>query len=203
MTFDHAAADLADTFIERTEALFGITEDGEVTRQPSADELVDHVAWAAKMLPGVVSGIQWQVSGVIVPPEAMAAVKRAPRNQRESVKDGIRAVIAGIAKDIPNLARVLDAAIARREEGKVFAEAGRERRDAQYRERVVWVAKVYAEVRGKYRDGVPGDRAARLEVAEKFKRTTRAPKRMHDRTICNLLKAAKRHMRQEHTASHE
>jgi hypothetical protein len=134
---------------------------------------------------------RWYVAGVEVPREVEQQLTSAPRRQKKSMLAGIEAALRGLASLHPRLGRVLENAAARREEGKTFAEASREVRDRNYRERVEWVAAKYQEVRGKYGEGDSGDKAARLEVATLYARLT-GKKRMHDRTVCNHLNAASR-----------
>ncbi len=133
--------------------------------------------------------MQWVVAGVEVPESAWQLIKASPRRQSESILAGIEAGIRALAGKHPKLGRILENATARREEGQVFAEASREVRDRNYRERVEWVAAKYREVRRKYRQGDAGDKAARLEVAVLYSRLT-GKKPMHDRSVRNLLAAA-------------
>lgn len=131
------------------------------------------------------------VEGVRVPRAAVQAVDHAPRKARASMLAGVVEAVRAFAELHPRLDQVLETAVVRREEGKVFAEEARERRDALYRERVSWVCSAYQEVRGKYPSGVNGDKAARLEVAVMYSKVT-GRKPMHDRSVCNILAAAAR-----------
>lgn len=137
----------------------------------------------------VIGREQWYVSGVRVPPDVQGAAESAPKRSRKSLMAGVEAAIRGLAGVHPRLGQILENAAARREEGQVFAEASRERRDELYRERVTWVAGKYREVRRKYQDGPSGDSAARMEVAVLYSRLT-GKEPMHDKSVRNLLEAA-------------
>ena len=137
----------------------------------------------------VVHEMQWYVDDLRVPVEVEAQVWAAPPRKRKSLMEGIVTAFRGLMKLHPRFGRVLETATVRREEGQVFAEASRERRDELYRERVAWIAEKYQEVRGKYAPGVDGDKAARLEVAYAYAKVT-GKKPMHDRSVRNILDAA-------------
>jgi hypothetical protein len=189
-------------FLRRTEAIFELESwptcneeaAAAVRRVPSEEEFASYFVWSAEVLNQVAECFEWRVRGVAIPQEVMKASARVPRNQRRSHRDGIRSIIAGLTSQHPRLARVLEVATARREEGMVLAEEGRERRDARYRERLAFVSEKYGQVRCKYAEGSLGDKAARLEVAVAYERRT-GDKRMCDRTVRNLLAASAKHIR--------
>lgn len=137
----------------------------------------------------VARALEWCVDDVRVPPEVFRQMHLAPARKRRALMEGVVAAFRGLIKMYPRFGRVLDTAVVRREEGQVFAEASRERRDELYRERVAWVAEKYQQVRGKYAPGVDGDKAARLEVAYAYAKVT-GKKPMHDRSVRNILDAA-------------
>lgn len=133
--------------------------------------------------------VRWVVAGVDVPSQAEEAVRAAPERSWKAMIAGIEAGIRALADKHHKLGRILESAAARREEGQVFAEASREVRDRNYRERVEWYARKYREVRSKYGQGEKGDKAARLEVAVLYSRFV-GKKPACDKTVCNLLEAA-------------
>lgn len=139
----------------------------------------------------------WYVNGIRVPDESEREVLSAPPRKRKTIMQGIAAAFRGLAHAYPRLDRVLETAAARREEGQVFAEASRERRDELYRERVEWIAAEYRKVRGNYSPGTIGDKAARLEVAYAYSKVT-GKKPMHDRSVCNILAAAEKAAARDH-----
>jgi hypothetical protein len=151
----------------------------------------DKAKWRAAMTEfgELLDRMRWFVSGVEVPAEVEQAIMASPRRTWKSMLAGAESAIRALAQAHPRLDRILDNAAARRDEGQVFAEAARERRDRLYRERVEWVTRTYLEVRGKYAMGVAGDKAARMEVAVKYSRIN-GKKPMCDRTVCNILAAA-------------
>jgi hypothetical protein len=158
--------------------------DEAVTLLEGVDEaLLDRAVAEARR---ALDRVRCLVAGVEIPAEVERSLREVPSRSRTTMIAGIVAGIRALAEKHPKLGRILDNATARREEGKVFAEASREVRDRNYRERVQWVATKYREVRGKYGEGVAGDRAARLEVAVIYSRLT-GKKRMHDRSVCNIL----------------
>jgi hypothetical protein len=151
----------------------------------------DKVKWqdAMREYGELLDRIRWFVSGVEVPAEVEQAIRASPRRTWKSMLAGVTSAIRALAQAHPRLDRILENAAARRDEGQVFAEAARERRDRLYRERVEWVTRTYLEVRGKYATGVAGDKAARMEVAVRYSRIN-GKKPMCDRTVCNILAAA-------------
>lgn len=137
----------------------------------------------------LIQKFRWYIDDVPVPEEVERELLKAPARHRKTMMQGVAAAFRGLTKAHPRLDRILETAAARREEGQVFAEASRERRDELYRERVAWIAEKYQEIRGKYAPGVDGDKAARLEVAYAYAKVT-GKKPMHDRSVRNILDAA-------------
>jgi hypothetical protein len=198
--FDDAVrADLYRVRKQLGEALDGATP-GEFERLMSAKDYAaawqlwrkrDKAKWRSAMREygELLDRIRWTVAGVEVPPGVEQAIVASSPRTWKAMLAGVESAIRGLAQAHPRLDRILDTAALRREEGQVFAEAARERRDRLYRERVEWVARTYREVRGKYATGVAGDKAARMEVAVMYSRIN-GKKPMCDRTVCNILAAA-------------